>query len=73
MLTERGINRKYLGKMTTEVDYNFFKELAVREILASSLTILIRDGLSFLTEEASGFTIKDVKKCILHYLNEVLT
>ncbi len=69
----RGINMRYLGRITTEISHNFIKELAVREILASALTVLIRDGLSFLTEEANGFSVEDVKKCILHYLNEVLS
>jgi len=70
---KRGINIRYLGRMATEIKHNFLKEIAVREILARAIKVLIRDGLSFLKDEPNGFTIEDVKKCVLHYLNEILT
>ena len=72
-MKQRGINLRYLGRMATECEYNFLKELAVREILALSIKVLVRDGLSFLRDEPNGYTMEDVKKCVLHYLNEIFT
>lgn len=68
-----GVNMRYLGQMANDISFNFLKELAVREILVLALDILIRDGLSFLIEEANGFRETDVRKCVLHYLNEMLS
>ena len=69
----RGINMRFLGRVATEAKHNFHRELAVREIFARSIKVLIRDGLSFLKEEPSGFTIVDVKKCVLYYFNEIFS
>eukprot|EP00744_Colponema_vietnamica_P001049 GILI01001788.1.p1 GENE.GILI01001788.1~~GILI01001788.1.p1 ORF type:complete len:1045 (+),score=336.05 GILI01001788.1:182-3316(+) len=69
----RGINLRCLGRMAVETPHNHLRELAVREILARTIKVLVRDGLSFLAEDPSGFTEEDVKKCVLHYLNEVFT
>ena len=73
LMHNRGINMRYLGRIALDASYNYVRELAVREILSRSIKVLIRDGLSFLKEEPNGFNQIDIKKCILHYLNEVFT
>ena len=45
------------------------RELAVREMLARTIKVLIRDGLSFLVEPDE----EDAKAVVVHYLNECLT
>eukprot|EP00743_Colponemidia_sp_Colp-15_P010245 GILK01011263.1.p1 GENE.GILK01011263.1~~GILK01011263.1.p1 ORF type:complete len:1014 (+),score=191.11 GILK01011263.1:62-3103(+) len=69
----RGINMRFLGRMAVEAPHNHVRELAVREILARTIKVLIRDGLSFLTEDPNGFVEMDAKKMVIHYLNEVFT
>jgi len=72
-MKSRGINERYLGRLATQCQHNFVKEMAVREILAIGMEVLVKDGLSFLRDEPNGYTLDDVKKCVLHYLNEILT
>jgi len=66
---KRGINTRYLGRIANESRYNHLRELAVREMLARTIKVLIRDGLSFLVEPDE----EDAKAVVVHYLNECLT
>lgn len=66
---KRGINARYLGRIANECRYNHLRELAVREMLARTIKVLIRDGLSFLVEPDE----EDAKAVVVHYLNECLT
>lgn len=70
---KHGINMRLLGRVAIEATFNFHRELAVREIVARSIKVLIRDGLSFLKDEPNGFSVEDVKKCVLYYYNEIFT
>ena len=65
----RGINCRYLGRIANECSYNHLRELAVREMVARVIKVLIRDGLSFLVEPDE----EDAKAVVVHYLNECLT
>lgn len=69
----RGIGTAFLGKIAVLGKHNFTRELAVREVLARTIKMLIRDGLSFLVEDSADFSHDDVRKCILHYFNEIFT
>lgn len=73
LIREHGINVRYLGRFATEIEHNHLRELATREIIARSIKVLVRDGLSFLRDEPNGFTKEDIKKCVIHYLNEIFT
>lgn len=73
VMHKRGINMRFLGRIATDADHNYHRELAVREILSRAMKVLIRDGLSFLKDEPNGFTVDDVKKCVLYYYNELLS
>jgi protein TIF31 len=46
----RGINSTFLGKIAVLSAYNFTRELAVREVLTRTIAMLVRDGLSFLSD-----------------------
>jgi len=65
LMHTRGINMRYLGRLVLDCKHNFAKELAVREVLARSVKVLIRDGLSFLREQATGTYEQDCKKLII--------
>jgi hypothetical protein len=44
----------------------------VIEVVARSTKLLIRDGLTFLADdEEAGFKGDNIKKCVLHYLQEI--
>lgn len=70
---KRGIGMSFLGKIAVMGKHNFTRELAVREVLTRTIKMLIRDGLSFLVEDSVGFSHEEIKKCILHYFNEIFT
>lgn len=65
LLTEemhkRGINMRYLGRIAQSAKLSHIRELCVREMLARTIKVLIRDGLSFLervdTEDAKAWRI----------------
>ena len=65
MLTEemhkRGINMRYLGRIAQAAKLNHVRELCVREMLARTIKVLIRDGLSFLERVDT----EDAKVCSL--------
>eukprot|EP00698_Gefionella_okellyi_P020152 TRINITY_DN6297_c0_g1_i1.p1 TRINITY_DN6297_c0_g1~~TRINITY_DN6297_c0_g1_i1.p1 ORF type:complete len:1269 (+),score=363.22 TRINITY_DN6297_c0_g1_i1:61-3867(+) len=66
---KRGINIRYLGKLAADVKYNHVRELCVREILARTIKVLTRDGISFLPH----YNENDAKTVVLHYLNEIFS
>jgi hypothetical protein len=42
-------------------------------VIARSAKLLIKDGLTFLADdEEAGFRSENIKKCVLHYLLEIL-
>lgn len=46
--------------------------MAVIEVIARSAKLLIKDGLTFLADdEEAGFKAENIKKCILHYFQEI--
>ena len=48
------------------------REMAVVEVIARSAKVLIKDGLTFLADdEEAGFKSENIKKCVLHYLQEI--
>jgi hypothetical protein len=52
---------------------NHIRELCVIEVIARSAKLLIKDGLTFLADdEEAGFRSENIKKCVLHYLLEIL-
>ncbi|KAJ4459329.1 putative protein TIF31 [Paratrimastix pyriformis] len=68
----RGINMRYLGRIAgTRLSH--LRQLCVREILARTIKVLIRDGLFFMNEERPNYTEDDAKAVIVHYLNEIFT
>jgi hypothetical protein len=64
---------RYLGKLALEVKHNFMRELFIREILARSIKVLIRDAQSFLREQITEDLNMDSKKLVIQYLNEIFT
>ena len=68
-LHARGINMRFLGKLAAAVRYNHTRELMVREMIARTVKVLIRDGLSFLED----YNENDAKAVIVHYLNQIFT
>ena len=51
---------------------NHVREMAVIEVIARSAKQLIKDGLTFLAEdEEAGFRSSNIKRCVLHYLQEI--
>jgi len=73
VLHERGINIRYLGAIAAEATHNFIREVAIREVLARSIKVLIRDGLDFLKRQTNKDYDADAKKFVVYYLNEVFT
>ena len=74
MMHSRGINMRYLGRLTTESKFNHIRELAVIEILSRCIKVLIKDGMTFLSDEdesMTSITVLNLKKTILHYFNEI--
>ncbi len=46
--------------------------MIVTEVIARSAKVLIKDGLTFLADdEEAGFKSHNIKKCVLHYLQEI--
>jgi hypothetical protein len=46
--------------------------MVVIEVIARSAKLLIKDGLTFLSDdEETGFKDENIKKCVLHYLLEI--
>lgn len=70
---KRGINMRYLGLIALDVKHNFMRELMIREILARSIKVLIRDAQSFLRDQTIEDTNLDAQKLIIKYLNEIFT
>ena len=69
---QRGIPLRYLGKVATTAELNHTREIAVTEIIARASKILIKDGLTFLSEdEESGFSHNNVRKLLQHYMHEI--
>lgn len=66
---KRGVNVRNLGRVAHEATLNHVREMSVREMLARTVKVLIRDGLSFLEK----YDEHDAKTVVLHYLNEVFT
>lgn len=63
---------RHLGLVCTKADLNHIRELCVIEVIARSGKLLIKDGLTFLSEdEDAGFKSANIKQCILHYLHEI--
>jgi len=51
---------------------NHIRELAVIEVIARSAKILIKDGLTFLSDdEEAGYRSENIKKLVHHYLLEI--
>ena len=73
MMHSRGINMRYLGRISLEVKHNFIRELIVREALSRSIKVLIRDGQSFLKDQTNDESGLDAKKLLIQYLNEIFT
>ena len=71
LLHERGINIRFLGMIALETKHNFIKEQVIREILARSIKVLIRDGLYFLRKKYTKDYETDAKKFVVYYLNEI--
>jgi hypothetical protein len=73
LMHSRGINMRYIGRISLEVKHNFARELLVREALARSIKVLVRDGQSFLKDQISEESGLDAKKLMIQYLNEIFT
>eukprot|EP00771_Trimastix_marina_P000058 gnl/Trimastix_PCT/1058.p1 GENE.gnl/Trimastix_PCT/1058~~gnl/Trimastix_PCT/1058.p1 ORF type:complete len:1404 (-),score=522.83 gnl/Trimastix_PCT/1058:348-4559(-) len=68
---KRGINMRYLGRIAT-VRWIHLRQLAVREMLARTIKVLIRDGLYFSSDKRE-YNEENAKYIVLHYLNEIFT
>ena len=65
LMHQRGIPLRHLGKICTVSTLNHTREIAVTEVIARSAKILIKDGLTFLSEdEDSGFSFNNARKCL---------
>jgi len=72
VLHSRGISIRNLGQICTKAQLNNVREIAVTDILARSIKLLCKDGLSFLAEDSeTGYTSANIKKYILHYFVEI--
>lgn len=71
-LHSRGISIRNLGKICTKAQLNNVREIAVIDILARSIKLLCKDGLSFLADDNdAGYNSETIKKYVLHYLVEI--
>jgi len=66
---ERGINVRYIGTIAQQVNLSPIREICVREMIARTVKVLIRDGLSFMETPS----MDDAKAIVCHYINEVFT
>ena len=65
LMHQRGIPLRHLGKICTVAELNHTREIAVTEVIARSAKILIKDGLTFISEdEDSGFSFNNARKCV---------
>lgn len=68
---KRGINMRYIGRLA-QLRFSHLRQLAVREMLARTIKVLIRDGLFFMNE-GKHYAEDDAKAVVVHYLNEIFT
>ena len=77
LMNERGINEIFLGKIASECKYNHVKEMAVIEIIATSMDKVISDGLNLMWEdtEIENIEVSDdqIHKYLLNFFNDTLT
>jgi tetratricopeptide (TPR) repeat protein len=70
-LRVRGVSERYLGLIAGGASAAHVRELAVRAVLVRVLATLLRDGLSFASEEAPMEDAASVARgVVLRYLNE---
>lgn len=63
---------RHLGLVCTKAELNHIRELCVIEVIARSAKLLVKDGLTFLSEdEDAGFKSANIKQCVLHYMHEI--
>ena len=74
LMHRRGLPLRYMGKICTLAELNHSREIAVTEVIARAVKIIIKDGLQFLSEDdEAGFTSVNIKSCVLHYLHEIFS
>lgn len=69
VMHERGISLRYFGKLASGLRNNFLREVVVRDMLARSMKIIIRNSMESLRELSSKMTENQLKKTICYYLN----